>query len=178
MIVFSDHNASPDFKKNPRKSDKCTRKFRTIEEKYEIIKAIELNPDKKHRKLVQAKYDISRSTFCDILNHKEEIIKAYEGDEHRRHSSHLTPYSCKDPERQRIDEELMNWYVNHIKEPELLPSQRDLADRANRIAAGLGYEIELNMSWIQRWKERHGFVKKLSKYCLKEERGDKFETQC
>ncbi|XP_033106035.1 tigger transposable element-derived protein 4-like [Anneissia japonica] len=128
---------------------------KTYEEKYEILTFIETNPKMK-RKDVAEKFNIKPNTLSCILKKKEDIIKIVE-----ENSPVIGKLKrIKTTTFVDVDKALLAWFRQNAFIPRTLKVDGiSLITKANEFARKFGHEQLINMSWIDRFKKRHGISK-------------------
>ncbi|XP_041460886.1 tigger transposable element-derived protein 4-like [Lytechinus variegatus] len=125
---------------------------RSYDEKYEIIKFVDENPNMK-RKDVALKFNLKPNTPSDILKCKEKIIEAVE-----------TPKDARKGNLKRrktitfddVDAALLLWFRQKESQPDLRLDGEMLLTKAKHFAEQFGHDAPLTMSWVERFKKRHG----------------------
>uniref|UniRef100_A0A8D2MII9 Tigger transposable element derived 4 n=1 Tax=Zonotrichia albicollis TaxID=44394 RepID=A0A8D2MII9_ZONAL len=127
-----------------------TKKSITIEEKIDIISAVESGEKKAE---IAAKYGIKRNSLSSIMKNKEKVLEAFET-------------LRFDPKRKRLrtafyadlEEALMKWYriAQCLNVPVSGPMLRL---KANDFAQKLGHsDFKCSNGWLDRFKSRYGLV--------------------
>ena len=127
------------------------RKAISLEAKYEIIQCVEMGNEPK--KDVAARFDILSNTLSTILKNKEKIVESYEkstnSQARKRHWSSA---------HENVDVALYEWSKKKrnqnipISGPILMAKSKEFATRFG------DRDFTPNTGWLDRFKERHGFV--------------------
>ena len=144
--------ATPD---TPSRGVKRKRTDHSLEFKIKVLK--EVDKKLKLKKEICADFEISGSTLSTFIKDREKIEKAF-------YSSTFQPDRKRmrqiDDDRLKVEQGLLSWFAQ-ARDSNIPISGEILLEIAQGIAQELGIDFEVNASWIQRVKERHGISYKL-----------------
>lgn len=130
---------------------------KTILEKYQIIQFIKNNPTWKQKDIC-AKFGIKQSTLSTYISKIDKITDEYSNVDCMVNRKRSRKTNFPD-----VDETLLLWFKQ--KQHAGFPLNGELLKlKATEFATALGYEVGeegITMSWINRWKVRHGITSKI-----------------
>ena len=134
--------------------NKRFRHDRTIEEKLNILRYYEENPLMK-KKDIAAHFNMKPQTLSDLIKNSDKI--------RAQNSEGSFLVNCKRKRlstQPELDKALLIWFRQNSSRPEVRIDGSMLLQQANTFLKGLSVnavtEKTVSMSWIDRWKKRHG----------------------
>lgn len=127
---------------------------KSLAEKQEILRYVEANPGLK-QKVICDRFSIKQSTLATLIKNKGHITEAGKEDNATsKKRLRMCQYDC-------VDEALLIWFKEK-RTANILIDGDMLLTKANDFAVKLiGSDCDsLSMSWISRWKVRHGIKSK------------------
>ena len=95
-------------------------------------------------------FSIPLSTLHGILSKQDSLQQKYESS-----SSSAAIKRVKSFKNSEIDPVLYTWFAQ-VRHANMIASGPTLLEKATSFAREMGFIIEVNQSWINRWKMRHG----------------------
>ena len=125
---------------------------KSYDEKYAIIKFMDENPSMR-KKDVATRFDVKPSTLSDIIKNREKIVKAVEKPLDARKG---TIKRVKGVTFDDVDAALRLWLQQKDSSADLHIDIEMLISKAKDFAHKLGHDTFPNISWVHRFKNRHG----------------------
>ena len=127
---------------------------KSLAEKQEILRYVNANPGMKQKTICE-RFSLKQSTLATLIKNKDQITEAMKHDNStNKKRLRLCKYDC-------VDEALLTWFKEKRSANILINGDMLLA-KANEFSQKLiGSDCDpLSMSWISRWKVRHGIKSK------------------
>ena len=119
----------------------------SLASKIEIINEIDSG---QQQKAVAEKFGVDRTTITKIMKKKDELQGAFQGG-----ANNPTAKRQRQSSVPHVDAALLRWF-KHIHPQNIGITGLDLQRKAMDLARQLGMrDVEISLSWINRWKQRH-----------------------